>query len=460
MFENVLGQSAADQLIQDIKAGALAQAMLFSGTPASAKGTAALELGRVLSCEAGPASWNCDCPSCSRHRLLLHPDLLCLGPRHFSAEIAASAGAFRRENGSPLSKILFIRSLRKLLSRFSPVLWEDEPKGKSISPLVSSLEEDLNELDTLTSDLSSSSKPEGRGDGNQAALARLVEGMVKNAFKLESDGLGEIIPIAQIRRAAIWSRLAPVGRGKLLLIENVDHMQEEARNSLLKLLEEPPGWVHCVLTSSRPGSLLPTMLSRLRPYRFGSRDAAIETEIIRRVFKDRFDSVEFNKVGIAKYLDSFLPVSGNTLEALAAFFAASVAYKAAMLSRRQGRSLPEQVVLLGKASAPRAEAAGLGRPKEDSAALIALINEKAEKFEIRSLFSSFLFCLLEQVSLSQRQDASGEDGTNPILPSIEYNEMWRKCSNWAETAAGVYKLKSSQVLEKLFTDLSRGMAEL
>ena len=461
MFENVLGQAAAAQLSEDIGAGILAPAMLFSGPPASGKGTAALELGRVISCEAGPrkALWGCQCPSCARHRLLIHPDLLCLGPRPFSAEIAASAGAFLREAASAgssggsgasreiaasASRILFIRAIRKLLARFSPVLWEDEPKkGKvAIAPMVNSLEEDIDELDALTV------------EENRDALVKHIEGMKKNAFKLESEGLSETIPIDRIRRAAWWGRLAPAGNGKLLIIENADRMQEEARNSLLKLLEEPPARLTLVLTTSRPGSLLPTMLSRLRPYRFSARDSSVEADVIRRVFRDNQEG------GIGAYLDSFLPVSPDTLNALAAFFAASVAYKAALLSKRRNRPISDEVILLGKFSAPKAEAAGFGRPQGEIAAVTALVLEKAGKFEVRSLFSRFLCCLLEQVSLSQRNPGPEENEASPFLPSVAYNEVWKKCASWGETAVGLYRLSPALVLEKLFTSLSRGMAEL
>ena len=460
MFENVLGQDAVNRLIGDIEGGVLASAMLFSGPPASGKGTAALELGRVISCEAGheagggadgaigaaawnsKAPWGCGCSACSRHRLLIHPDLLCLGWKSFSAEISASAGAFLRDESAPV-RMLFIRSVRKLLARFNPVLWDDEPKRTKIFPLAASLEEDLDELGFLSE----------KADGN---IRQLVEGMLKNAFKLESEGISETVPINQIRRAAWWSRLAPAGRGKLLLIENADRMQEEARNSLLKLLEEPPGNLRCVLTTTRPGSLPSTILSRLRPYRFNSRDASVEDEVIRRVFRDKPAplSEPSSQDRIEAYLDSFLPVSNDTLEALAAFFASSAAYKAALLCKRRGRAIPEEVVLLGQYSAPRAEVAGFGRPRAETSAVIELILEKAEKFEIRSLFTRFISCLLENASRSLRQ------APNPFLPSVSYNEIWSKTSLWAENAVRVYNLRPAQVLEKIFADLSRGMAEL
>ncbi|MDR2079576.1 MAG: DNA polymerase III, partial [Treponema sp.] len=141
MFENILGQPVISLLSSDINGGTLAPSMLFSGPLASGKGSAALELGRILSCEQSGA-WNCSCPACTRHRQLVHPDLLLLGPRNFSAEIAASAAAFLRDPPAQAVRFLFIRSARKLLARFSPVLWEDEPKIAKLNPYIQSLDED------------------------------------------------------------------------------------------------------------------------------------------------------------------------------------------------------------------------------------------------------------------------------------------------------------------------------
>src|SRR5690606_27337173 len=41
----------------------------------------------------------------------------------------------------------------------------------------------------------------------------------------------------------------------------------EAANAFLKLLEEPPAYATLVLTTSQPGALLPTILSRVLPLR-------------------------------------------------------------------------------------------------------------------------------------------------------------------------------------------------
>ncbi|MDR0302605.1 MAG: DNA polymerase III, partial [Treponema sp.] len=137
MFENIIEQGAVLQLQEDILSGRLAPSMLFYGPSESGKGSAALELARILSCTAD-ASWKCKCSACESHRYLQHPDLLILGSRSFAAEIAASCSAFLRNPAAVGTKTLFIRSFRKLQIRFSPVLLEDDPKlSKLSSPLQS-----------------------------------------------------------------------------------------------------------------------------------------------------------------------------------------------------------------------------------------------------------------------------------------------------------------------------------
>ncbi|MDR3147550.1 MAG: DNA polymerase III, partial [Treponema sp.] len=230
MFENIIAQAASERLRGDIGAGLLAPSMLFYGPAAAGKGTTALELGRVLSCE-GKGDWNCPCPGCVRHKTLLHPDLLLMGRRAFAAEIAASAAVLPRDLSH--GRLLLIRSARKLLGRFSPALWEGERDLAKLNPLVQALEDDLEALERLP------------GEGTRAE--GLGASIVKNALKLEAEGIAEFIPVGQIRRASYWGHLAPAGLRKLLLIENADRMKEEALNSLLKILEEPPQRLSIVL---------------------------------------------------------------------------------------------------------------------------------------------------------------------------------------------------------------------
>ncbi|MDR1947950.1 MAG: DNA polymerase III [Spirochaetaceae bacterium] len=459
MFENIIGQSGTVQLAADIAGGTLAPSMLFSGPPASGKGTAGLELGRILSCEDPRAPWNCPCKACAGHRLLFHPDLLVLGSRPFSAEIAAAASVFLREPEVPAARTLFIRSIRKLLIRFTPVIWENDPKIGKLSGTIEVLNEEVDRL----------SVPDKGGglagdSASREALGKRCDSILKKSFELAAGGVGEFIPVDHIRRAAWWTHLAPVGKRKLLLIENADRLQEGGRNALLKILEEPPERVTIVLTSARGGSLLPTMLSRLRPYRFYPRDRAAEEEVIRRVFRNAggLKGAESRagaggKSGgslIDGFIDSFLPVSGETLYALAAFFAASLAWQGAVALRKSGvAALPPALVALGKYAAPIAEAAGYGRPTGDTGSCVTLILKTADNFAAPGGFHQFLEFFLTLVSKSLR------DGV-PLPGRIGFAETLLRLTGETETAVGIYNQNPALALDRYCTEFRRMAAEL
>ncbi len=347
MFENIIEQSAVLQLRDDILAKRNAPSMLFFGPSGSGKGSAALELARVLSCEE-KAAWGCKCSSCEKHRLLQHDDLLVLGTRSFSPEILACQHAFLRNPSK--AKILFFRSLRKLQIRFSPVLLENDTKtAKAVSSNLQSLDEGLNELLSLNTETA-----------EEAALKKLCASLVKDALALESEGINGI-PIGHIRSASYWCRLAPNGKRKTLIIENAEDMRDDARNSLLKLLEEPPPSVSIVLTAQRREAIMQTILSRLRPYRFLKRSEESEKEVIRSVFKENSELTYPNQKGsiLSSYLDSFLPQSTEKLYPLAAWFIVSFARTASIYAKNKGKP-PAFLIALGEQYAPGAETAGIG----------------------------------------------------------------------------------------------------
>jgi DNA polymerase-3 subunit gamma/tau len=466
MFENILGQSATAQIRQDTEAGLLAPSMLFWGPPAAGKGSAALELARFLSCEQSPPGrgrWNCPCAACALHRFLVHPDMLVFGPRSFSAEIAAARDCLLREKDSTAASLLFFRALRKLCFRFSPVLWEDDSKLGKFAPLISSIEEDVEELERLLKGRKRTGGATEEGDFEKS-LDRLSARAVQNAFKLEAEGMGESIPIAQIRRAAVWSHLAPVGRGKFILIENADRMQEGARNSLLKILEEPPSALTIVLTTTRREAILPTLLSRIRPYRFMKRDAAAEEEVIRRIFRaSSFPRTEGGGNRVAAWLDSFLPVSPASLRPLAAFFVASLAKRAIIAARKKGvRDIPAALLRLGMRCGPVAAEGGLVL-STDSREIVSAVLAGAENFSPRSLFSRFTGIVLELVSGSLIKE--GTPDTVSAAPDgacsssmIVYNDIWRTCTGEAAQAVLVWNQSPALTLDRLLGTLVSSMA--
>ena len=460
MFENIIAQAATDQIREDVLANRLSPCMLFFGPAASGKGSAALELARALSCENGSAEkgaapWNCPCSPCVRHRSLVHPDLAMLGPRGFAAEIAASRSAFLRDAASAAGRSLFVRSLRKLLGRFSPSVWEHESKSGRVNPLplLQALEEELAEFEKAAA------------SGAGAALEKLSASLAKNAFKLEDDCVSESVPIAQVRKAAYWGRLSPSGKLKTLVIENADRMKEDARNALLKLLEEPPESMRIVLTAQRRESVMPTILSRLRPYRFNARSPDEEREIIRRVFRDsrntdggggggsqaREGAVSQSASGmVGAYLDSFTPQPSEKLLPLAAFFVAAVTRSVVMLGRSRGASeISPALNALGSYCARIAENAGLERAEEPGQTLATLISKTAG-FEGRS-FPRFLFLNLQLVSEALAMCESGAD-------RIRYRETWKKRIEDAQSAYVTFNQRPELALEALFFRLKEDMA--
>jgi len=454
VFENIIAQAAASQLKADILSNRLAPSMLFFGPAASGKGSTAMELARSLSCEKGDASWNCSCPSCVRHRSLIHADLAMIGPRAFTAEIAASRAAFLREPSASAGRSLFIRSIRKLLARFAPSVWEYEPKSNKTNPLplLHSLEEELDEFEAITAD------NDLRDKGN--AIDKLTESIVKNAVKLD-ECISEGIPIAQVRKAAYWARLSPSGKRKTLIIENTDRMEEKARSALLKLLEEPPESICIVLTALRREAVMPTILSRLRPYRFTARSANEEKEILRRVFRDPRWTQEAetpSKEGgaladedagktsasslIGTYLESFLPQSSDKLLPLAAFFVAAVARSAVIFQKSRGiTEIPDAITALGSYCARIAESAGLERLVDAKETIAALLSQSSD-FEGRS-FPRFLALVLDLVSWSLEQCAP-----NPNL--VACRETWRLRIREAYAAYSVWNQRPESALESLF----------
>ena len=69
-----------------------------------------------------------------------------------------------------------------------------------------------------------------------------------------------IDPVRRLERALRSG--ATAGGARVALIREADRLQPQAANAFLKTLEEPPSGAHVFLTSSLPGALLDTIISR------------------------------------------------------------------------------------------------------------------------------------------------------------------------------------------------------
>jgi DNA polymerase-3 subunit gamma/tau len=204
---------------------------------------------------------------------LSHPLTVLLGSRYADVEIAASADALMRSR-KPATLYLLLRAIRKLTRRFDPSVADtDDPRVKGMQDRVALLEELAGGL-TPRDELPPAKQ-----------LGDLTEKIIAAAAPVAAQVRADMISIGQVRRLAAWAHLTAGGSRKVAIIENADRMLDSARNSLLKLLEEPPSSVHFILLTTRRAAMIPTILSRLRPYSLPARTAEQEKEVMTRIFR-------------------------------------------------------------------------------------------------------------------------------------------------------------------------------
>lgn len=108
---------------------------------------------------------------------------------------------------------------------------------------------------------------QGRACGECPACRKTAAGAHPDVTLVEPEGAR--LKIDQVRGLARELALRPYeGRYRVVILDQVERLTDEAANSLLKVLEEPPGHAVLVLLATEPERLLPTILSRCQQYLF------------------------------------------------------------------------------------------------------------------------------------------------------------------------------------------------
>jgi DNA polymerase-3 subunit delta' len=98
------------------------------------------------------------------------------------------------------------------------------------------------------------------------------------------DGPLRQLTIQQMRLLKERAQLNPLkGHWRVFLIDSIDRANEQAANSLLKTLEEPPPHLILIMTARNPYDLLTTIRSRSVPFRL----ARLDSEAIHRFIATR-----------------------------------------------------------------------------------------------------------------------------------------------------------------------------
>lgn len=88
---------------------------------------------------------------------------------------------------------------------------------------------------------------------------------------LTADKEGGVIKIDQIRELQqLVFTSAQLANGRVVIISPAERMNTAAANALLKLLEEPPSFVHFILLAQQIATLPATIISRCQQWRFSS----------------------------------------------------------------------------------------------------------------------------------------------------------------------------------------------
>lgn len=95
------------------------------------------------------------------------------------------------------------------------------------------------------------------------------------------------IVVDSARGVADFLRLTPAEGGwRLVVVDGAEHLNRNAANALLKVLEEPPPRAVLLLTCASPGRLLPTIRSRCRRLRIGELGPADMDRVLARCLPD------------------------------------------------------------------------------------------------------------------------------------------------------------------------------
>ncbi len=236
MDRKIKGQNRAIELLEHaLTENKVASAYLFYGPDGVGKFATALSFAQALNCVASKTKRPCGvCISCKKIANFTHPDLMHVFP-------------FPMPDGSKgdISVQGEIRS-EKLLKEF-----EEYIENKRTTPW-------------------------------------------KDYFFSKNSG----IRIASIRMLEHRITLSPnEAKRKVYIIENAETMTNQAANAFLKTLEEPPDDTVIILTSSKPNSLLPTILSRCQKIPFQAiSPKVIEEELLEKRFISPVQAKLFAKI--------------------------------------------------------------------------------------------------------------------------------------------------------------------
>ena len=266
----------AKELEDNYRNALLPQSLLFSGPRGSSRLTAAMDLSFLLTGEEDVRP------------VLRSPSVIFLPHREMSSRLNAAIKLFQKDM-TDSSRLFLIETLRLVLMQYHP----------AFSSIVSSSNSDSfsfsSEVDSVVMAFEDSRSYSKKEVGE---LVEIAERCLNPKFLYQGKKGPTTPSIDQIR--AIQEFFSSKGDGKVVVLEDIEDATEGARNSLLKMLEEPEENCHIILLSSNSQKMLQTILSRVRKFQFPALNSKAITELLKKRFNlyenyTSFDSFFFQK---------------------------------------------------------------------------------------------------------------------------------------------------------------------
>ena len=234
----------ASDILHSYSSGLLPQSLLFYGPKNSGRLTGAMDLSFFLTGNE------------ENRDVLRSNSIIYLPFRELGGRIKTALELFKTQK-TRSARLFLIESVRLTLMQYHPAL---SVSASSTSSQYFSLAGEIDEVLLRAEDNRDYS------DKEINEIVKSVERCLDPRFLYCGKKNPSAVSIDQIR--AVQEYFSQLGEEKVVVFENVEDATDGAKNSLLKMLEEPEEKSHMILLSSNPQKLLETILSRVRKFQF------------------------------------------------------------------------------------------------------------------------------------------------------------------------------------------------
>ena len=234
----------ASDILHSYSSGLLPQSLLFYGPKNSGRLTGAMDLSFFLTGNE------------ENRDILRSNSIIYLPFRELGGRIKTALELFKTQK-TRSARLFLIESVRLALMQYHPSL---SVSASSTSSQYFSLAGEIDETLLRAEDNRDYS------DKEINEIVKSVERCLDPRFLYCGKKNPSAVSIDQIR--AVQEYFSQLGEEKVVVFENVEDATDGAKNSLLKMLEEPEEKSHMILLSSNPQKLLETILSRVRKFQF------------------------------------------------------------------------------------------------------------------------------------------------------------------------------------------------